>query len=111
VSLRLAATALAGLVVVAGAGARSIQDPGVTPATVLLGGTVPLTGEAAAFGSVGAGAKAYFETDTLMLFATPKFFIQAVVPRTSSRGDRASTSRRCRSSPGSWQSPARTPRN
>ena len=45
----------------AGAGARPAQDPGVTPATVALGGTVPLTGEAAAFGSVGAGAKAYFD--------------------------------------------------
>ena len=44
-----------------GAGARPAQDPGVTPATVALGGTVPLTGEAAAFGSVGAGAKAYFD--------------------------------------------------
>ncbi len=46
---------------VASAGARPAQDPGVTPATVLLGGTVPLTGEAAAFGSVGPGAKAYFD--------------------------------------------------
>ena len=36
-------------------------DPGVTPTTVLLGGTVPLTGEAAAFGAVGPGAKAYFD--------------------------------------------------
>jgi len=46
---------------VASAGSRPAQDPGVTPATVLLGGTVPLTGEAAAFGSVGPGAKAYFD--------------------------------------------------
>ena len=52
---------LAGLVVATGAGASTRQDPGVTPATVLLGGTVPLTGEAAAFGSVAAGAKAYFD--------------------------------------------------
>ena len=58
---RFVVAALAALVVVAGAGARPAQDPGVTPATVLLGGTVPLTGEAAAFGSVGAGAKAYFD--------------------------------------------------
>jgi branched-chain amino acid transport system substrate-binding protein len=36
-------------------------DPGVTSTTVLLGGTVPLTGEAAAFGTVGPGARAYFE--------------------------------------------------
>jgi branched-chain amino acid transport system substrate-binding protein len=55
------AAALAALVLAAGAGARPAQEPGVTPATVLLGGTVPLTGEAAAFGTVGAGAKAYFD--------------------------------------------------
>src|SRR5262245_40989263 len=37
------------------------SDPGVTPTEILIGGTVPLTGEAAAFGSVGPGAKAYFD--------------------------------------------------
>ena len=58
---RLTAATLVALVVVVGASARPAQDPGVTPATVLLGGTVPLTGEAAAFGSVGAGAEAYFD--------------------------------------------------
>jgi branched-chain amino acid transport system substrate-binding protein len=42
------------------AGARPVADPGVTATSVLIGGTVPLTGEAAAFGSVGPGAKAYF---------------------------------------------------
>jgi branched-chain amino acid transport system substrate-binding protein len=36
-------------------------DPGVTPNQIVLGGTVPLSGEAAAFGSVGPGAKAYFD--------------------------------------------------
>ncbi len=46
---------------VAGAGASPAADPGVTPTGVLLGGTVPLTGEAAAFGAVGPGAKAYFD--------------------------------------------------
>ncbi len=56
----LAAAALA-LVVVLGAGASPGADPGVTPTSVLLGGTVPLTGEAAAFGAVGPGAKAYFD--------------------------------------------------
>ena len=60
-SARLAAVALAALVLVAGARARPADDPGVTPGTILVGGTVPLTGEAAAFGSVGAGAKAYFD--------------------------------------------------
>ena len=43
-----------------GRGARP-PIPGVTPTSVLLGGTVPLTGEAAAFGTVGPGAKAYFD--------------------------------------------------
>lgn len=58
---RFAAAAILALVVVAGAGARSAADPGVTPTSVLLGGTVPLTGEAAAFGAVGPGARAYFD--------------------------------------------------
>ena len=33
----------------------------MTPTSILIGGTVPLSGEAAAFGSVGPGAKAYFD--------------------------------------------------
>src|SRR5262245_58240565 len=41
--------------------AYAAADPGVTPTSILIGGTVPLTGEAAAFGSVGPGAKAYFD--------------------------------------------------
>jgi len=41
--------------------ASSAADPGVTPTSILIGGTVPLSGEAAAFGSVGPGAKAYFD--------------------------------------------------
>jgi branched-chain amino acid transport system substrate-binding protein len=49
------------LAVAAGAGAATDADPGVTPTSVLIGGTVPLSGEAAAFGSVGPGAKAYFD--------------------------------------------------
>ena len=60
-SRRLAAALVTTLVVTAGAGARPGADPGVTANGVLLGGTVPLTGEAAAFGTVAAGAKAYFE--------------------------------------------------
>lgn len=59
--LRGAAVAIAALVVAAGAGAQPAADPGVTATSILLGGTVPLTGEAAAFGTVGAGAKAYFD--------------------------------------------------
>ena len=56
-----AAAALTLLVVASGAGASRVADPGVTATTVALGGTVPLTGEAAAFGAVGPGAKAYFD--------------------------------------------------
>jgi branched-chain amino acid transport system substrate-binding protein len=43
-----------------GAGAAT-ADPGVSSSEITIGGTVPLTGEAAAFGSVGPGAKAYFD--------------------------------------------------
>ena len=60
-NLRAAAIALVGLVLASTAGAGPAADPGLTSSTVLLGGTVPLTGEAAAFGSVGPGAKAYFD--------------------------------------------------
>jgi branched-chain amino acid transport system substrate-binding protein len=58
---RLAAAAAFALVAVLGAGASPGADPGVTRTSVLLGGTVPLTGEAASFGAVGPGAKAYFD--------------------------------------------------
>jgi len=34
--------------------------PGVTPTTITIGGTVPISGPAAAYGSVGKGADAYF---------------------------------------------------
>ncbi|HEU4973434.1 MAG TPA: ABC transporter substrate-binding protein [Gaiellaceae bacterium] len=59
--LRAAAIGLAALALVGTAGAAPAADPGVTSSSILLGGTVPLTGEAAAFGSVGPGAKAYFD--------------------------------------------------
>jgi branched-chain amino acid transport system substrate-binding protein len=58
---RIAATGFAALALVASAGATPAADPGVTATSVLLGGTVPLTGEAAAFGTVGPGARAYFD--------------------------------------------------
>jgi branched-chain amino acid transport system substrate-binding protein len=58
---RTALATLAVLIAAASAGATPAADPGSTGTTVLLGGTVPLTGEAAAFGSVGPGAKAYFD--------------------------------------------------
>ena len=35
-------------------------QPGVTATTITIGGTVPITGPAALFGSVGRGAAAYF---------------------------------------------------
>jgi branched-chain amino acid transport system substrate-binding protein len=57
----LALAVLSALVLAATAGAREQSDPGVTPTSVLIGGTVPLTGPAAAFGTVGPGAKAYFD--------------------------------------------------
>jgi len=49
------------LVLLALATGVALADPGVTPQQIVLGGTVPLSGEAAAFGSVGPGAKAYFD--------------------------------------------------
>jgi branched-chain amino acid transport system substrate-binding protein len=55
------AAALLALLLASTAGAATTADPGVTPTTILLGGTVPLSGEASAFGSVGPGAKAYFD--------------------------------------------------
>ena len=39
---------------------RATADPGVTATTITIGGTVPITGQAALFGSVGPGANAYF---------------------------------------------------
>ena len=56
----LAALALL-LLLAPAAGAATRADPGVTPTSILIGGTVPLSGEAAAFGAVGPGARAYFE--------------------------------------------------
>ena len=57
---RAALLLLLALVLASSAGAAG-ADPGVTARTILLGGTVPLSGEASAFGSVGPGAKAYFD--------------------------------------------------
>ena len=41
--------------------AAPAATPGVTPTQITLGGTIPLTGIAAAYGSVGRGADAYFK--------------------------------------------------
>jgi branched-chain amino acid transport system substrate-binding protein len=57
----LALAAAAALVAASAGGARTTADPGVTATSVLLGGTVPLTGEAAPFGAIAPGANAYFD--------------------------------------------------
>jgi hypothetical protein len=43
------------------AAAVALATPGVTSTTITLGGTVPLSGPAAAYASVGRGADAYFK--------------------------------------------------
>jgi branched-chain amino acid transport system substrate-binding protein len=60
----LAVAVLASLAALPGALASSsttMSDPGITSTTILLGGTAPLTGPAAAYASVARGAKAYFD--------------------------------------------------
>jgi branched-chain amino acid transport system substrate-binding protein len=52
---------LAAIPALAAPGAQS-ADPGVTPTSILFGGTSPLTGPAAAYASVARGAKAYFDS-------------------------------------------------
>jgi len=49
------------LAVVAVPTAMAGGAPGVTASTITIGGTVPITGPAALFGSVGRGADAYFK--------------------------------------------------
>ncbi len=46
--MRAALVAIATLALVASAGGAPALDPGLTPTSILLGGTVPLSGEAAA---------------------------------------------------------------
>ena len=45
-----------------GAFASATADPGITPTSIVLGGTSPLTGPAAAYASVARGAKAYLDS-------------------------------------------------
>jgi branched-chain amino acid transport system substrate-binding protein len=52
--------ALVLLALVAAPVALAGGSPGVTASTITIGGTVPITGPAALFGSVGRGADAYF---------------------------------------------------
>jgi branched-chain amino acid transport system substrate-binding protein len=49
------------LIVVAVPTALAASTPGVTATAIVIGGTVPITGPAALFGSVGRGADAYFK--------------------------------------------------
>jgi branched-chain amino acid transport system substrate-binding protein len=55
-----AALALGVTAALAGTTARA-ADPGVTPTSILLGGTAPLSGPASAYASVARGADAYFK--------------------------------------------------
>ena len=55
VALTLGASAHAG-------STRATDDPGITPTSILLGGTVPLSGVASAYSAVAVGASAYFST-------------------------------------------------
>src|SRR4051794_11881387 len=64
VTRKIAALAALSLVLVTGAQARpdaGTADPGVTATSLVIGGTVPLSGVAAAYASVGRGAEAYFK--------------------------------------------------
>ena len=58
--MKVAVAAAAVLVAVSAAGARPVATPGVTSSSILVGGTIPLTGEAAAAAGVARGADAYF---------------------------------------------------
>jgi len=57
----IAVLAAVALVAAAGASARGGDAPGVTATSVTIGGTVPLSGIAAAYASVAKGADAYFK--------------------------------------------------
>jgi branched-chain amino acid transport system substrate-binding protein len=63
---KAAVAGLAGLVLAAVSALPSAaapgSDPGITSTSILLGGTSPLTGPAAAYASVARGAKAYFDS-------------------------------------------------
>jgi len=58
----LVIASVAALIALPAALAGSAADPGVTPTTILFGGTSPLTGPAAAYASVARGAHAYFDS-------------------------------------------------
>jgi ABC-type branched-subunit amino acid transport system substrate-binding protein len=52
---------LAGAALALPAAGGSAGNPGITSSQILLGGTVPLSGPASPFGTVGPGANAYFK--------------------------------------------------
>ena len=58
---RLGLVGLGALALAVPAGGVSSGTPGITSKQILLGGTVPLTGQASPFGVVGASANAYFK--------------------------------------------------
>ena len=60
VALTLGASALASSTAPAGS-TRATDDPGITSNSILLGGTVPLSGVASAYSAVAVGASAYFK--------------------------------------------------
>jgi branched-chain amino acid transport system substrate-binding protein len=60
-AMRVFSVLLLSLAIVAGAAGANRTDPGVSSNSVKIGGTVPLTGVAAAYASVGRGADAYFK--------------------------------------------------
>ena len=59
--MKVAVAAAVALVAASAAGARPAATPGVTSNSILVGGTIPLTGEAAAAAGVARGADAYFK--------------------------------------------------
>src|SRR5205814_1907276 len=61
VEMRPLLVLLAALALVPTALAGGAATPGVTATTITIGGTVPITGPAALFGSIGRGADAYFK--------------------------------------------------
>jgi len=61
-SVLVIALAAALLVALPASLAGAAPDPGVSSTAILIGGTSPLTGPAAAYTSVARGAKAYFDS-------------------------------------------------
>jgi branched-chain amino acid transport system substrate-binding protein len=59
--VKVAVAAVVVLVAASAAGARPVATPGVTSSSILIGGTIPLTGEAAAAAGVARGADAYLK--------------------------------------------------